>query len=57
MKQKQIEENLGPMKLIFNYEDVFYSFFYDDISGCIHVTTISPCIKRRRTGKGIVASS
>ena len=32
MKQKQIEENLGPMKLIFNYEDVFYSFFYDDIS-------------------------
>ena len=24
------------MKLIFNYEDVFYSFFYDDISGCIH---------------------
>ena len=36
MKQKQTEENLGPMKLIFNYEDVFYSFFYDDISGCIH---------------------
>lgn len=29
-------ENLGPMKLIFNYENVFYSFFYDDISGCIH---------------------
>ena len=24
------------MKLIFNYENVFYSFFYDDISGCIH---------------------
>lgn len=36
MKQKQIEENLSPMKLIFNYEDVFYSFFYDDTSGCIH---------------------
>ena len=36
MKQKQIEENIGPMKLIFNYEDVFYSFFYDDTSGCIH---------------------
>lgn len=37
MKQKQTkEENLGPMKLIFNYEDVFYSFFYDDVSGCVH---------------------
>lgn len=24
------------MKLIFNYEDVFYSFFYDDTSGCVH---------------------
>ena len=36
MKQKQTEENLGPMKLIFNYENVIYSFFYDDISGCIH---------------------
>ena len=30
------DENLGPMKLIFNYNNVFYSFFYDDISGCIH---------------------
>ena len=30
------KENLGPMKLIFNYNNVFYSFFYDDISGCIH---------------------
>ena len=37
MKQRRIEEeDLGPMKLIFNYENVFYSFFYDDISGCIH---------------------
>ncbi|WP_300287099.1 AraC family transcriptional regulator [uncultured Alistipes sp.] len=26
----------GPMKLIFNYNDVFYSFFYDDVSGCVH---------------------
>lgn len=26
----------GPMKLIFNYNNVFYSFFYDDLSGCIH---------------------
>ena len=24
------------MKLIFNYEYVFYSFFYEDISACIH---------------------
>lgn len=31
-----LEENLGPMKLIFNYNNVFYSFFYDDLSGCIH---------------------
>lgn len=30
------EESLGPMKLIFNYNNVFYSFFYDDLSGCIH---------------------
>ena len=36
MNQNQIEENLVPMNLIFNYEDVFYSFFYDDISGCVH---------------------
>ena len=37
MKQRRIEEeDLGPLKLIFNYENVFYSFFYDDISGCIH---------------------
>ena len=24
------------MKLIFNYNNIFYSFFYDDLSGCIH---------------------
>ena len=36
MKQKQMEKNIGPMKLIFNYENVFYSFFYDDTSGCVH---------------------
>lgn len=29
-------EDLGPMKLIFNYNNIFYSFFYDDLSGCIH---------------------
>lgn len=33
---QQEESNLGPLKLIFNYEDIFYSFFYDDISGCVH---------------------
>ena len=37
MKQKQTEEeHLSPMKLIFNYENVFYSFIYDDTSGCVH---------------------
>ena len=36
MEQKQGENNHCPMKLIFNYEDVFYSFYYDDDSGCIH---------------------
>lgn len=25
-----------PMKLIFNYNNVFFSFFYDDIGGCVH---------------------
>lgn len=35
MKKETIEQS-GPMKVIFNYEDVFYSFYYDDISGCIH---------------------
>ena len=30
------DEQLGQMKLIFNYNDVFYSFFYDDLSGCVH---------------------
>ena len=34
--KKEILEQSGPMKVIFNYEDVFYSFYYDDISGCIH---------------------
>ena len=26
----------GPMHVIFNYNDVFFSFFYDDTSGCTH---------------------
>lgn len=25
-----------PMKLIFNYNNVFYSFYYDDLGACIH---------------------
>ena len=37
METKQLtEEELGPLKLIFNYEDVFYSFFYDDVAACVH---------------------
>lgn len=30
------DEKTAPMKLIFNYNDVFYSFYYDDLSGCTH---------------------
>lgn len=30
------EDINGPLKLIFNYNNVFYSFYYDDLSGCIH---------------------
>ncbi len=33
MGQRQTEE---PLKVIFNYNNVFYSFFYDDTSGCTH---------------------
>lgn len=29
-------EDRNPMKLIFNYNDVFFSFYYDDLSGCVH---------------------
>lgn len=29
-------DNTGPIKLIFNYNNVFFSFFYDDLSGCVH---------------------
>ena len=35
MKEEYKEES-GPMKVIFNYNNVFFSFFYDDESGCIH---------------------
>ena len=30
------EEPAGPLKVIFNYHDIFFSFFYDDVSGCVH---------------------
>ena len=33
MGQRQTEE---PLKVIFNYNNVFYSFFYDDTGGCTH---------------------
>ena len=33
MGQRQTED---PLKVIFNYNNVFYSFFYDDTSGCTH---------------------
>ena len=29
-------EQVEPMKLIFNYNNVFYSFYYDDLPGCTH---------------------
>ena len=33
MGQRQAED---PLKVIFNYNNIFYSFFYDDTSGCTH---------------------
>ena len=33
MGQRQAED---PLKVIFNYNNVFYSFFYDDTGGCTH---------------------
>lgn len=35
MKTQEIEEE-SPLKLIFNYNNVFFSFFYDDVSACVH---------------------
>lgn len=29
-------ERPKPMKLIFNYNNIFYSFYYDDLGGCVH---------------------
>lgn len=37
MTMTNIQDNKqDPLKLIFNYNNVFYSFFYDDTSSCIH---------------------
>ena len=32
----QTEGQNDPLKVIFNYNNVFFSFFYDDASACIH---------------------
>ena len=34
--EQATNEQANPMKVIFNYDDVFFSFFYDDTGGCIH---------------------
>ena len=34
--EKEHTDQLGAMKVIFNYNDVFFSFYYDDLSGCVH---------------------
>ena len=36
MKKEDYKKESEPMKVIFNYNNVFFSFFYDDESGCIH---------------------
>ena len=67
-RQNQAEDLSGPMKMIFNYNNIFFSFFYDDTSGCIHrsreyamnyvpATITSPCINAPPEEKGIAASS
>lgn len=35
-EDNELSRYAGPMKLIFNYSNIFYSFFYDDLGGCIH---------------------
>ena len=34
--QNMINGQSEPLKLIFNYNNVFYSFYYNDFSGCVH---------------------
>lgn len=36
MKQRHAEEQVDPMKVIFNYNNVFVSFFYDSSVSCVH---------------------
>ena len=36
MKANNIIENEEPLKIIFNYNDIFFSFFYDGAESCIH---------------------
>ena len=33
---RAVADRTEPMKLIFNYNDVFFSFFYDDAEACTH---------------------
>ncbi len=34
--ERTVTAQSEPMKLIFNYNDVFFSFFYDDAGACVH---------------------
>lgn len=36
MEQPMQERHPDPLTPIFNYENVFYSFFYDDTTACVH---------------------
>lgn len=36
MNPEKVEEENSPLKLIFNYNNVFFSFFYDDTTACVH---------------------
>lgn len=36
MNPGKVEEENSPLKLIFNYNNVFFSFFYDDTTACVH---------------------
>lgn len=36
MRKEHTDRQTDPMKVIFNYNDVFFSFFYDDTESCTH---------------------
>ncbi len=36
MKAKNSQDTSAPITVIFNYNNIFFSFFYDDESGCVH---------------------